>query len=81
MYKKLENIVFLGSKKFGLNILKELYSKNKKLNWLVIHTNDKDDNRSYLNHFLVGNFLIQRGRSIRLKLLTSMNWFYFFVLN
>mgnify|MGYP005995141095 CR=1 FL=1 len=51
MYKKLENIVFLGSKKFGLNILKELYSKNKKLNWLVIHTNDKDDNRSYLNHF------------------------------
>ena len=51
MHKKLENIVFLGSKKFGFNILKELYFKNKKLKWLVIHTNDKNDKRSYLNHF------------------------------
>jgi methionyl-tRNA formyltransferase len=44
-------VLFLGSKDFGLNVFKCLYSLSPKLNWTVCHPDDTKDERSVLGDF------------------------------
>jgi methionyl-tRNA formyltransferase len=48
---KIEKVVFLGSKKLGIEILKCLFDASPLLSWTVIHPNDESDNRNCLNEF------------------------------
>jgi methionyl-tRNA formyltransferase len=46
-----KNAVFLGSKDFGLNIFKAIFSQTPNLNWVVLHPEDSSDERSSLSEF------------------------------
>lgn len=46
-----QRAIFLGSKKFGFNIFKTLYSTNPAVSWCVLCPPDADDNRSYYDEF------------------------------
>ena len=44
--------MFIGSKKLGLDVLKSLTGVNKDINWLVIHPEDINDERSVKDEFI-----------------------------
>ena len=48
----IQTALFLGSKKFGLEIFKSLYSANKNVHWTVMCPPDQDDPRTYFDEFL-----------------------------
>ena len=48
---KISNAIFLGSKKFGFEIFKCMYSSKKTIKWTIICPDDKNDTRSYLSEF------------------------------
>lgn len=45
------NAVFLGSKKFGLNLFKAIYSANQSINWTILCPPDLNDLRTYFAEF------------------------------
>ena len=45
------NAVFLGSKKFGLNLFKALYEADTTINWTILCPPDLNDMRTYFNEF------------------------------
>ena len=45
------NSVFLGSKKFGLNLFKALYESDPTINWTVLCPPDLNDMRTYFSEF------------------------------
>ena len=45
------NSVFLGSKKFGLNLFKALYEADPTINWTVLCPPDLNDMRTYFSEF------------------------------
>jgi len=47
----LASAVFLGSKKFGLNLFKALYEAEPKIRWTIICPPDLNDMRSYFSKF------------------------------
>jgi methionyl-tRNA formyltransferase len=48
---KISNVIFLGSKKFGYEILKRMYDCNKSIKWTIICPYDLNDHRTYFNKF------------------------------
>lgn len=48
---RITNAVFLGSKKFGLAILKSLYEANESVNWTILCPPDMHDLRTCLDEF------------------------------
>lgn len=59
------NAVFLGSKKFGLNLFKALYEADTSINWTILCPPDLNDMRSYFNEFQ------EYAKSKNLDLLTA----------
>jgi len=49
--QKYERAVFLGSKEFGLNIFRSVFSITPNLKWVIIHPDDSNDERSNLSDF------------------------------
>ena len=47
----LVNSIFLGSKKFGLNLFKALYEADPTINWTVLCPPDLNDMRTYFSEF------------------------------
>lgn len=47
----IEKALFLGSKAFGLEVLKSLFFTNKNIKWTIVCPEDQDDTRSVLNDF------------------------------
>ena len=43
--------VFLGSKKFGLNLFKALFEADPTISWTVLHPQDLNDKRTYFSEF------------------------------
>ena len=43
--------VFLGSKKFGLNLFKALYEADSTVSWTVLCPPDLNDTRTYFSEF------------------------------
>ena len=43
--------IFLGSKTFGLEVFKLVYSDRKNLEWTILHPDDSEDSRSCLSEF------------------------------
>ena len=50
--KKKEKCLFIGSKKLGLSVLKSLTVFNRDMNWIVIHPEDTNDERSLKREFI-----------------------------
>ena len=50
--KKKEKCLFIGSKKLGFSVLKSLTTVNKDINWLVIHPDDTNEERSFKWEFI-----------------------------
>lgn len=50
--KNIENAVFLGSKKFGLQIFKALYAASSDVKWTILCPPDLDDIRTHYDEFL-----------------------------
>ena len=63
-----ERALFLGSKKFGLEIFKSIYYTSKYLKWRVLCPQDLDDIRTYQDEFL--NFC--RKENLDLLVVTSV---------
>ena len=47
----INSAVFLGSKKFGLNLFKALYEADTKVSWTVLCSPDLNDTRTYFSEF------------------------------
>jgi hypothetical protein len=47
----INSAVFLGSKKFGLNLFKALYEADTTVNWTVLCPPDLHDTRTYFSEF------------------------------
>ena len=63
-----ERALFLGSKKFGLEIFKSIYYTSEDLKWRVLCPQDLDDIRTYQDEFL--NFC--RRENLDLLVVTSV---------
>ena len=49
--KMISNALFLGSKKFGLEIFKSLYKANEGVKWTILCPQDLKDTRTYFDEF------------------------------
>ena len=47
----IKRAVFLGSKKFGLEIFKALYEADESIQWTILHSSDTNDLRTYFHEF------------------------------
>ena len=49
----MDKAFFIGSKSFGLNILKKIFSVSKNIKWTIIHPNDFNQSTSVYEEFLL----------------------------